>query len=89
MVTIEFSADISCTENIDMHAIGSYPEYITIQKDNIECQIKTIEPKIVSMMLNQLTDAAFNSRQNVILNGMEIMTDMGYSITKIEMGVYW
>ena len=89
MVTIEFSLNISGKENVEICSFGNYPEYITIKKDDIECRIKTIGPKTVNMMLNQLTDTAFKSRQNVILNGIELFTDMGYSITKIEVGMYW
>ena len=40
-------------------------------------------------MLNQLTDTVFQSRQNVIIDGIKTVIDIGYSITKIEMGVYW
>ena len=89
MITIEFSSNISCLEHDDIHAIGNYPEYLTIKKDGIECRIKTIEPKMVSMMLNQLTDTVFQSRQNAIIDGIKTVIDIGYSITKIEMGVYW
>ena len=82
--------------NVDSHkvndhpiAVGCFPEYISIQKDDENYCIKTIEPRMVNLMLSILSDSAFESRKNIIFNGQELLTETGYVITDIKMGMYW
>ena len=88
-ITVEFMSASHFLNNDDIHSIGNYPEYIVMRKGDNIFRIKTIEPKMVNLMLNQLTDSIFRSRQNFIFNGLDLIVSMGYTIIKIEMGRYW
>ena len=70
-------------------AVGCFPEYISIQKDDENYCIKTIEPHMVNLMLTILSDNAFESRKNIVYNGQELLTETGYAIADIRMGMYW
>ena len=60
-----------------------------IQKDDENYCIKTIEPRMVNLMLSILSDNAFVTRKNIVYNGQELLTETGYAITDIMMGMYW
>lgn len=89
-VTVEFPRklhDQTCNEK--QISTGNFPEYISIKKNNKESCIKTIEPKMVSLLLTQLSNSAFKHRQNNVYNGLDLIAEMGYTITKIKNGMYW
>ena len=44
---------------------------------------------MVNLMLTILSDNAFESRKNIVYNGQELLTETGYAITDIRMGMYW
>ena len=89
-ITVMFSVNVD-SHKVNDHpiAVGCFPEYISIQKDDENYCIKTIEPHMVNLMLTILSDNAFESRKNIVYNGQELLTETGYAITDIRMGMYW
>lgn len=87
-VTVSFTVDSHIVNN-EMIAVGHFPEYLSLQRDNENHCLKTVGPRMVNLMLTILSDNAFESGKNVIYNGQELLTETGYVITDIRMGRYW
>ncbi len=56
-----------------------FPEELLLQKDNTEQWIKTVSPKMAAFLLELLTEAAFESRRKISLDGFAFLEKMGVS----------
>lgn len=82
MITVEFPCEYYSKYDV------VFPEYIIMKKDNKEYCVKTLEPKMASLMLSYLSDA-FKSRKNIIYNGYDLLSKMGYIISEVKNRWYW
>lgn len=91
MITVEFPCEYKSKydEGYPEYIIEGFPEYIIMKKDNKEYCVKTIEPKMASLMLSYLSCDAFKSRKNIIYNGYDLLSKMGYIISEVKEGLYW
>lgn len=82
MLTVEFPCEYYSKYDV------VFPEYIIMKKDNKEYCVKTLEPKMAGLMLSYLSDA-FKSRKNIIYNGYDLLSKMGYIISEVKNRWYW
>lgn len=83
IITVKFPLEYS---NPNME---KFPEYIFMDKDNKLYCVKTIEPKMASLILTYLPDNAFMTRKTIDYNGFDLLSQMGYTIVKIQEGLYF
>ena len=88
-VTVEFTAPPDFSADEPLQAAGYYPAYIVIKKGDALSRIKTVSPAAAALLLAQLTDSAFKSRHNAVLNGTELLSGIGFEVIHTEMAAYW
>ena len=88
-ITVKFCFEHKNTFDAQPHFADIYPEYIIMKKDNKEYRIKTVEPKMASLILSYLSYDAFISRKNITYNGLDLLSKMGYIISEVKEGWYW
>lgn len=66
-----------------------FPECIIMKKDNKEYCVNTIGPKMASLMLSYLSCNTFKSQKNIIYNGYDLLSKMGYIISEVKITLYW
>lgn len=91
VITVNFLCDNAeiideCEKYI---GIGKYPEYVTIQKDDSVCDIKTVSPKMAAFMISHLKPDDFVTRKYTVYSGFYLLAEWGFSVNKITDGVYW
>lgn len=91
VITVNFlCGDTEITDECERYiGIGKYPEYVTIQKDNSVCSIKTVSPKMTAFILSHLKSDDFVKRKHIIYNGFDLLSEWGFSVSKITDGIYW
>lgn len=91
VITMNFLCDnIGVVNELEKYiAIGKYPEYISVQKDNSVCDIKTISPAMAAFMLSHLKPHDFVARKHITYSGIDLLTKWGFSVNKITNGIYW
>lgn len=88
-ITVEFRFEYKSKYDENDSFIDIFPEYVIIKKDDKEYYIKTIAPKMASLLLSYLSYNAFISRKNITYDGLELLSKMGYTISEIKEGWYW
>ncbi len=64
-----------------------FPLYFELEKDGERRGLKTIEPGMAALLAMYLSQMEmFKTRKQLILNGYELLADMGYNIIRIENG---
>lgn len=86
-VTFSFENEIKFDEKYPF--ASKFPEYIIMKKDDKEYCIKTIEPKMASLILSYLSYDAFISRKNVTYDGLDLLSKMGFIISEVKEGLCW
>ena len=68
-----------------------YNESVVMSKDDVEYCVKIIEPEMAGLILTYFTEQnqAFVTHKNIIQNGYELLSQMGYQITEVKTGLYW
>lgn len=65
--------------------IGKYPEYVTIQQSDI----KTISPAMAAFILSHLNTDDFVKRKHLTYSGFDLLSEWGFTVSKITDGIYW
>lgn len=91
VITVNFLCDnTEITDECEKYiGIGKYPKYVTIQKDNSVCDIKTISPAMASFMISHLKSDDFVARKHITYSGFDLLEEWGFSVNKITDGIYW
>ncbi len=64
-----------------------FPLYFELEKDGERRGLKTIEPGMAALLAMYLSQMEmFKTRKQIILNGYDLLADMGYNIIRIENG---
>lgn len=68
-----------------------YNESIIISKEKTTYCIKIIAPKMAGLLLEYFTKQRdiFVTHKNIVLNGYELFSQMGYRIIEIKKGLCW
>lgn len=91
VITVNFLCDnMEITDKCEKFiGIGKYPEYVTIQKDDSVCDIKTIAPAMAAFMISHLKSDDFVTRKHITYSGFDLLEEWGFSVNKITDGIYW
>ena len=69
---------------------GGYTESVVIAKNDTERCVKIVEPAMAGLVLPYLQEQeTFTTRKHIILNGFELLEQMGYEVTGTKVGWYW
>lgn len=70
---------------------GEYNESIVMSKDDAQVCVKIVAPKMAGLLLSYIVagNDLFVMRKTIILNGYEILSQMGYQIVEVKKGIYW
>lgn len=68
-----------------------YNESVVMTRGDEEYCVKIVAPKMAGLILTYLTEQnqKFVTRKVVILNGFELLAQMGYQVTEVKPGLYW
>lgn len=84
-VRIEFQ-DTECDG--DYGYSFTFPLYVELEKGGEQHRLKLIGPGMAALLTLYLSHRElFKVRKEIILNGYELLADMGYNIIRIENGV--
>ena len=76
-------------DNLPQAAIGSIPERIILQNNDINEAIEVLSPKLISILIEHLSSAVFNPHSDKQFNGIDLLKNLGYTITDIKYRMYW
>lgn len=91
VVTVNFlCSDMKITDKSARYiGIGKYPEYVTIQKGDNVCDMKTVSPAMTAFILSHLNPDDFVKRKHIIYNGFDLLSEWGFTVNKVTDGIYW
>lgn len=75
--------------NLPQAAIGAIPEKILLQKNEIKETFEVLSPKLISILIEHLSPSIFKTHCGRQFNGIDLLNNMGYSITDIKYRMYW
>lgn len=83
------TSTISVNFTDELHS-GQFNMSVVIKKDGTERTVKIVEPAISGLLLPYLQEqGTFVPRKNIILDGVELLKQMGYEVIKTEKGLTW
>lgn len=63
---------------------------VVIKKDGTERCVNILEPAMAGLVLPYLQEqGTFTTRKNIILDGFDLLSKMGYEVTGIKKGFDW
>ena len=63
---------------------------IRMTRGDEECCIKVLEPQMAGLLAAYLSEhKMFIPRRNTMINGYDLLSEMGYSICEVKKGWYW
>lgn len=66
-----------------------YNETVIMKKDNEEYCLKIISPKMVALIISNLSFNEFTTRRHVFYNGFDLLLKWNYIISDVVTGVCW
>lgn len=73
--------------NCDYGYCFTFPLYVVLEKNGERYGLKLIEPGMAALLAMYLSHRElFKARKEIILQGYELLADMGYNIIRIENG---
>ena len=66
-----------------------YNETVIMKKDNEEYCLKIISPKMVALIISNLSFNEFTTRRHVFYNGFDLLLKWNFIISDVVTGVCW
>lgn len=68
-----------------------YNQSVLMSADDTEWCVKINEPKMAGLLLTYLIEQnyLFETKKRIVLNGYDLLSQMGYRIVEVKKGLYW
>lgn len=77
-------------QDIPQMYLGNYNENVVISKDDTQDCVKIVEPKMAGLLISYFIEKdLFVTRKTTVLNGYDVLSQMGYQIVEVKKGLYW
>ena len=63
---------------------------VVLKKDGTEKTVKIFEPAMAGLVLPYLQEqGTFTPRKHIVIDGFELLSQMGYEVVGVKKGLYW